>query len=359
MSNSKLRKTADWGRFPALSSNRHAKRWIESCDLLGLAPNTITAYAYAIEEFLGFCGREAMDPLLASRQTIVRYVGELRTRPRAGREKVARIDSGGVLSNATLQQRITVIRLFFDFLEEDGLRKTNPVSRGQFTTSKGFGSRGQRALVQRFTKLPWIPGEGEWSALLSELRRDSLRNRCMFALAYDAALRREELCLLESGDLDPAHRILRIRAETTKGRRERTVPYSSTSGELLRNYLHHRHNIAGRRGPLFLSESPRNLAEPITVWTWSKVVRAIALRAGIPRFSTHTLRHLCLTDLARSGWELHAIAAFAGHQNLETTKRYVHLSGRDLVERFRTTMIEIHAWRLRALAEVPVTAERD
>ena len=35
----------------------------------------------------------------------------------------------------------------------------------------------------------------------------------------------------------------------------------------------------------------------------------------MPRFSTHTTRHLCLTDLARMGWELHAIATFAGHRS--------------------------------------------
>ncbi|WP_344598945.1 hypothetical protein [Streptomyces violaceusniger] len=38
----------------------------------------------------------------------------------------------------------------------------------------------------------------------------------MLALAYDAALRREELCSLRTDDLDPAHRTLRVRAETTK-----------------------------------------------------------------------------------------------------------------------------------------------
>ena len=66
----------------------------------------------------------------------------------------------------------------------------------------------------------------------------------------------------------------------------------------------------------------------MTAWTWSKVVRSIALRAGVPAFSTHTLRHLCLTDLARSGWELHQIATFAGHRSTDTTQRYIHLSGR-------------------------------
>jgi integrase len=42
-------------------------------------------------------------------------------------------------------------------------------------------------------------------------------------------------------------------------------------------------------------------------------------RREVPAFSTHTLRHLCLTDLAWSGWELHAIATFAGHRSTQTT----------------------------------------
>src|ERR1700736_4804477 len=136
----------------------------------------------------------------------------------------------------------------------------------------------------------------------------------MLALAYDAALRREELCLLRTDDLDPAFRTLRVRAETTKNRRERIVPYSAATGDLLRAYLQERRALSQARGPLFLSVSRRNRAAAITPWTWSKVVRSVAVRAGILRFSTHTLRHLCLTDLARAGWELHAIATFAGHR---------------------------------------------
>jgi integrase len=105
------------------------------------------------------------------------------------------------------------------------------------------------------------------------------------------------------------------------------------------------------RGLLFLSESRRNRAIPITLWTWSKVVRRIALRADVPQFSTHTLRHLCLTDLARAGWELHALATFAGHRNLATTLQYIHLSGRDLAEQLTRSMAQIHTWRIQTLAE--------
>ena len=206
------------------------------------------------------------------------------------------------------------VRLFYDFLIEEGVRDSNPVGRGRYTPGRHFGA-GSRALVARMVKLPWIPAESEWLQLLEMFRPEPIRNRLMLALAYDSALRREELCSLRTDDFDPAHRTLRVRAETTKTRRERVVPYSASTGVLLADYLRHRGTLSRARGPLFLSESRRNHAEPLTLWTWSKVVRRVALAAEVPRFSTHTTRHLCLTDLARMGWELHAIATFAGHRS--------------------------------------------
>jgi integrase/recombinase XerD len=235
---------------------------------------------------------------------------------------------------------------------EEGRRVTNPVGRGRYTPGKLFRERRERGLVPRFVKLPWIPSDEQWRSVLESAKSEPLRNRLMLALGYDAALRREELCLLRTDDLDPAHRTLRIRAETTKGRRERVVPYSAATGSLLRAYLDQRRALSSARGPLFLSTSRRNRAAPLTLWTWSKVARAIGDRAGVPRFSTHTLRHLCLTDLARAGWELHTIATFAGHRSLATTLQYIHLSGRDLAVKLARGMAEVHAWRLAQIDEV-------
>src|SRR2546422_9118179 len=81
----------------------------------------------------------------------------------------------------------------------------------------------------------------------------------------------------------------------------RIVPYSTPSSALLQQYLNHRRGLGQKRGSLFLSESRRNYAEPISIWSWSKIVLQISKRAEVPRFTTHTLRHLCLTDLARAG----------------------------------------------------------
>ncbi|WP_406161952.1 tyrosine-type recombinase/integrase [Streptomyces sp. NBC_01005] len=89
------------------------------------------------------------------------------------------------------------------------------------------------------------------------------------------------------------------------------------------------------------------------------MVRRIALAADIERFSTHTTRHLCLTDLARMGWELHEIATFAGHRQTDSTLQYIHLSGRELADKLRGGMEHIHAWRVQTLAgETPSWVRR-
>ena len=68
--------------------------------------------------------------------------------------------------------------------------------------------------MPRFQTLPWIPSDEQWQAILRVAREEPIRDRMMLALAYDAGLRREELCALRTDDLDPAHRtILKVSIE--------------------------------------------------------------------------------------------------------------------------------------------------
>lgn len=345
-------------RFPAIATCIHAQKWVQLQSDFGRAPHTVDAYTRALEDYLSFCSRQAIHPETAKRGDIAKYVHDLSSRPNPRRTAgvVVRVVDSGVgglgLSNATMQQRLTVVRLFYDYLMEEGLRQDNPVGRGRYTAGKGFGGHRDRALIPRYQKLPWIPDDEQWKAVLEAAREEPLRNRVMLALAYDAGLRREELCSLSTNDIDPSHRLLHIRAEHTKGRRARTVPYSEATSVLYMAYLNHRRELSRARGSLFLSESRRNRAQPISIWTWSKVVEGLAERSGVHQFTTHTPRHLCLTDLARAGWDLHEIATFAGHRNIQSTLLYIHLSGRELSAKLAQGMAEIHAWRVAMLQEV-------
>lgn len=341
-----------WERYPFVARSPHARAWLTIQAHLGRAANTVEAYGRALQDYLAFAERHGVVAEAAAREHIAAYVHDLTARPNPRGVGVRVLDVGVGLANATLQQRLTAVRLYYDYLMEEGVRADNPVGRGRYTPGTAFGGRRERGLLPRYQQLPWIPTDEEWRAVLEAARAEPFRNRVMLALAYDAGLRREELCALETGDLDPAARLLRVRAEATKGRRERVVPYSAPTGDLYAAYLGERRALSRARGPLFLSASRRNRAQPLTIWTWSKVVARLAARAGVPHFTTHTLRHLCLTDLARAGWDLHEIARFAGHRNPQTTLLYIQLSGHDLAGKLARGMAEIHAWRARAAAEV-------
>ena len=217
-------------RWPVLRSCPRAIDWLGLQRDLGRSPRTVHAYARSLADYLAFCDRVGVDATVAGRAQIARYVRDLRERPGRHGANVIVLGSDAGLSAATLQLRVTVVRLFYDFLVEERVRDRNPVGRGYRSAD---GCAGRRGLVGRTDRLPWIPTDAQWRAVLEVAAGERLRNRLMLALAYDAGLRREELCLLGSDDLDPAHRTITVRAETTKSRRSRVVPYSEVSGQLL------------------------------------------------------------------------------------------------------------------------------
>jgi integrase/recombinase XerD len=183
----------EWFRYPFVAVNAQARAWLTTETLLGLAPNTLDAYARGLDDFLGFCQRVDISPTTATRADLARYVGDLRGRPRPQiRQSTPALTPPVGLSNATLQQRLTAVRLFFDFLIEEGQRADHPVGRGRYTPGKAFGADRERALVPRFQTLPWIPSDEQWRAFLTAVKQAPLRTRCMAAFAYDAGLRREE-----------------------------------------------------------------------------------------------------------------------------------------------------------------------
>jgi len=195
-------------KWPVLGRHEQAAVWLGVWVDLGRAPRTIDAYGRGLAEYLLLCEREQVDPVSASRAHVAVFVRELTSRPHRRGANVVSLDSSAGLANATIQQRLVPVRLFYDYLMEEGLRQSNPVGRGRYTPGRRTGGM-QRGLVPRLAKLPWIPDEQQWLQVLEVARREPIRNRLMLALAYDAALRREELCSLRTDDVDPAHRALR------------------------------------------------------------------------------------------------------------------------------------------------------
>jgi integrase/recombinase XerD len=337
------------GRFPLVAGDEYARRWLTFIANIGRAPNTVEAYGRAVNEHLAFCAANGAAPAMAGLEVVGAWVGELSSRPSLRSVKLVHLDSGVGLSNATIQQRIVAVRSFYQFLVEEGVRERNPVRRGE-AARRGRG-RARRGLVRPVERMPWLPNEDLWRAVLDAAQAEPLRNRLMIALAYDGALRREALVRLHVDDFEPAYSLIHLRAETTKSKRAREVAYGAAAGQLFAQYLAERRQRFGRRGgQLLLSTSRRNPGAPISLWSWSKIVQRLSARSQVVQLSTHTFRHLRLTDLARAEWTIDQIAQYAGHRDLSVTMKYIHLSGRELAERFTRSMNSIHAAREALLA---------
>jgi integrase/recombinase XerD len=173
-----------WQRYPRTARYGLTRAWLLLQANLGLAENTLDAYARSVEEYLVFSAGKETPVVTASRDHIATYVRDLTSRPSLRGTNMVVLDSVAGLANATLQQRITAIRLFYDFLMEAGLRPTNPVGRGRYTPGKGFGGTRDRGLIPRFTKLPRIPNDEQWKTVLETARRETFRNRTMLYPAY-------------------------------------------------------------------------------------------------------------------------------------------------------------------------------
>ncbi len=333
-----------WEYYPLVARRKHTRNWLQIQGDLLLRPKTIDAYGRSLNDFLTFCEKAGVVPETITRDQVALYVHDLAMRPNPKGNAILRIDTGMGLSNSTMKMRITVVRLFCDYLVEHQLRADNPVGRGHYVPGKGFAGTRDRGLIPLHKKLPWIPSDSDWQNILRALKGDLLRNQVMLLLAYDGALRREELVTLSMSDFDVAYRQVRIRAEHAKNGRERVVGYGKVTSRLLEAYLRRRRELSSRPGPLFLSESHRHFAGPLSLVMWSKIVEDMADRASLPRFTTHTPRHLRLTHMARAGLDLHQIATYAGHASLETTLQYLHLSGIELTEAVSKSLAGFEQW---------------
>lgn len=67
--------------------------------------------------------------------------------------------------------------------------------------------------------------------------------------------------------------------------------------------------------------------------------RVIA-KSGLPHFPIYTFRHTCMTRLAPV-LQPFVLQRFAGHRDINTTRKYVHLNDADLSDRIRAAQAEV------------------
>jgi integrase/recombinase XerD len=352
-----------WEHYARVAAHAAARAFVERLVLKGKQPKTVDAYARAVEDLLAYFARFDLSLVIeAGEGDLDMYIADLKQRgpKKRGRggmiedETKVRYLTGRKLSDNTIAQRVVACRLFYEFLIRKQLRSdpVNPIERGNDGRD---GQRPARGPIGKKERLAWIPPDAVWEDLVRHIMlHEDPRTQAMILLAYDAALRREELVSLRVDDIDWALEVVKVRAETTKGGRERYVPVSAGVLYLVRSYIEgdRRTLVAAYDGddlgPLFLSESTRNPGRPLAVGTFNEIVERVRAKVGLPAFTPHTLRHLRCTTLKRAGVSLENIALFAGHKDTKTTILYIRLAPVELGKLIRQKVEPFDA-RIRVL----------
>jgi hypothetical protein len=162
-------------RFSQVRASENASAWLMMQHYLSLEENTLKTCGRCLEDYLIFSSERGVVPEEAGRDHIALWVADLSSRPNAHGAKVLNIDSGLGYANATMQQRLTAVRLCYDHLIEQGIRPDNPVGRGKYTPGNAFAGKRDRGLLRRYRRLPWIPSDGQWRILLAAFGGQSLR----------------------------------------------------------------------------------------------------------------------------------------------------------------------------------------
>jgi site-specific recombinase XerD len=145
---------------------------------------------------------------------------------------------------------------------------------------------------------------------------NSLRNRAIALIMLNCGLRISEVWGLNIADVVLSARKHELIVRCGKNSKRRTVPVNSDLAAVMREYLASVGNMGAER-PLFESQKNNRLS----IQAIDHIIRGFARNAAI-EFSSHSLRHTCLTRLVRAGVDIVTVAEIAGHSRLETSRRY-------------------------------------
>lgn len=226
---------------------------------------------------------------------------------------------GKPLSVRTQTQRISVIKGFTRYLKEKDYLVSDPGKAIKLPKKP-----------KRLPKL--ILARHEVKTLLQApdvQTNQGYRNRIILELLYDTAIRRAEVAGIRVADLDLEGGYVRING---KGDKDRVVPLSQRVCGLVKTYL------LMVRPKFVMKADPGYLI--LNRWggkmnangVWAVVKRCTALSGIRKNVSTHTFRHTCATHMLKNGAPVRHLQEMLGHESLESTQIYTHVTINDLKE---------------------------
>lgn len=220
--------------------------------------------------------------------------------------------TGFGIENKSISRKLSALRSFYRYLTEKAyLVEYNPTANIESIRSK--------------KTLPKFLTLNESINLLNNVNGSHKeRDLCMIILFLNCGLRVSELVNMNLSDVnDEFIRVL------GKGNKERIVYLNEACKSAIDDYLPHRITPnSSAENALFISQKGNRINVQTVKWLVKKHLESAGL--GGKKMSVHKLRHTAATLMYQNGVDVRALQEVLGHENLDTTKIYTHISSDNL-----------------------------
>ncbi len=180
------------------------------------------------------------------------------------------------------------------------------------------------------------------------------RDRAFLITLADTGFRVHEACNLRRGDMDWKEGYAII---IGKGNKQAVVRFTTRSMQAIKDYLSQRAAFDGNSGkqlsslPLFArhDKGAGKKVKPMTPTTGRNIVKErVEQFLGKElegKITPHSFRHYFVTSVLRGTGNLRYAQELARHENIETTKRYTHLSNDELDKAYYEVFEKNSKWR--------------
>lgn len=266
-----------------------------------LSPNTIKVYNDNLIEFWKFIGKSKCSVRNVKREEIKTFLFSLSEKNN---------------QPITRRAKLTTIRSFFRYLEDENVIKNNPTKN--------------LPLPRVVIKEPTFLQESEIRKLLQVVKKDK-RAEVAIRILVETGFRLSELTNISVGDIDIEAKTIKIRR---KGNMEQIVPINSGLSKLLKSFVKNKNVdvpiIANRVGG-------RMTQRRVAIMVQDYLKKAKVDRTGI---SVHSFRHSFCVRMLENKVNLKTIQLLCGHRSISTTERYLHIANPELRQGMK--MAEIH-----------------
>ena len=215
------------------------------------------------------------------------------------------------ISRSSISRKLSILRSFYNYMYNNGF-----VDKNYFTMIRN---------PKKEKNLPKFVKDIDIDKMFNipDIRRPiGQRNLLIIRMLYATGVRVSELVNIKISDIDINDRTIRIFG---KGSKERIVVFGNNTKEILSLYLNNgRYKLSKRDSDyLFLNKDGEKLSDRYV----RKIIDDIIIKASITmHVSPHMLRHTFATDMLNNGADLVSVKDLLGHESLNTTSIYTHVS---------------------------------